>query len=194
MERCKGIDPRRSDDAVRGSDPDLRARAYQELYRVYGKDGHILGQMYQTLVRDWRNEEITLRHFKSPISARNLANDLPDEVIELLLKVAEKNIGIFQRFFKLKANLLGMKKLRRYDIYAPVAKADKPYPYEKAAKKVLCFLHGIRSALRQTGRTRLRGRPPGCRGAQRQTGRRLLCHRHARDDPLGAVQLPGQSG
>ena len=122
---------------VRGSDPDLRARAYQELYRVYGEDGNILGQMYQTVARDWKNEEVTLRHFKSPISARNLANDLPDEVIELLLKVAKKNIGTFQRFFKLKAKLLGMKKLRRYDVYAPVAKADKPYPYEKAAKKVL---------------------------------------------------------
>jgi len=122
---------------VRGSDPDLRARAYQELYRVYGEDGLVLGQMYQTVVRDWKNEEVTLRHFKSPISARNLANDLPDEVIELLLKVAKKNIGTFQRFFKLKAKLLGMKKLRRYDVYAPVAKADKPFAYEKAAKKVL---------------------------------------------------------
>lgn len=122
---------------VRSSDPDLRARAYQELYRVYGDDGLILGQMYQTVVRDWKNEEVTLRHFKTPISARNLANDLPDEVIELLLKVAKKNIGTFQRFFKLKAKLLGMKKLRRYDVYAPVAKAEKPYPYEKAAKKVL---------------------------------------------------------
>lgn len=122
---------------VRGSDPDLRARAYQELYRVYGKDGLILGQMYQTIARDWKNEEVTLRHFKSPISARNLANDLPDEVIELLLKVAKKNIGTFQRFFKLKAKLLGMKKLRRYDVYAPVAKADKPFSYEKATKKVL---------------------------------------------------------
>jgi len=122
---------------VRSSDPDLRARAYQELYRVYGDDGLILGQMYQTVVRDWKNEEVTLRHFKTPISARNLANDLPDEVIELLLKVARKNIGTFQRFFKLKAKLLGMKKLRRYDVYAPIAKADKPYPYEKAVKKVL---------------------------------------------------------
>ena len=122
---------------VRGSDADLRAKAYQELYRVYGEDGLILGQMYQTVVRDWKNEEVSLRHFKSPISARNLANDLPDEVIELLLKVAKKNIGTFQRFFKLKAKLLGMKKLRRYDVYAPVAKADKPFPYEKAAKKVL---------------------------------------------------------
>lgn len=122
---------------VRSENPDLRAHAYQELYRIYGEDGDILGQMYQTIVRDWRNEEVTLRHHKSPISARNLANDLPDEVIDLLLKVAEKNTGIFQRFFKLKAKLLGIKKLRRYDIYAPVAKADKAYAYDKAAAKVL---------------------------------------------------------
>jgi len=122
---------------VRSSDPHQRAKAYQELYRVYGEDGDILGQMYQTIVRDWRNEEVTLRHHKSPISARNLANDLPDEVIEMLLKVAEKNSVIFQRFFKLKAKLLGMKKLRRYDIYAPVAQADKAYAYDKAAAKVM---------------------------------------------------------
>ncbi|MBL6960761.1 MAG: oligoendopeptidase F, partial [Anaerolineales bacterium] len=38
---------------VRGADADLRAAAYQELYQVYGDDGPILGQMYQTRVRDW---------------------------------------------------------------------------------------------------------------------------------------------
>jgi oligoendopeptidase F len=122
---------------VRSDDADQRAKAYQELYRVYGADGDILGQMYQIIVRDWKNEEVTLRHHKSPISARNLANDLPDEVIDLLLSVAEKNTGIFQRFFKLKAKLLGVKKLRRYDIYAPVAKADKAYAYDKAYAKVM---------------------------------------------------------
>ncbi|MBP8996905.1 MAG: M3 family oligoendopeptidase [Anaerolineaceae bacterium] len=122
---------------VRSSDPNLRARAYQELYRVYGNDAPILGQMYQTIVRDWWNEEVTLRHHASPISARNLANDLPDEVIELLLETCRKNTDVFQRFFRLKARLLGMEKLRRYDIYAPVAEADKPFAYPAAAAKVL---------------------------------------------------------
>jgi len=121
---------------VREGDPDLRAAAYQELYRVYGNDGPILGQMYQTLVRDWRNENVEMRHFKSPISARNLSNDLPDEVIDTLLKVSEKNTDIFQRFFKLKAKLLGMKKLRRYDVYAPIAKSDKRFEFDKATEKV----------------------------------------------------------
>ncbi len=122
---------------VRSNDPDLRARAYQELYKVYGDDAPILGQMYQTIVRDWRNEEVTLRHHKTPISARNLANDLPDEVIDLLLETCRANTAVFERFFKLKARMLGMEKLRRYDIYAPIAEADKAYDYSKAAAKVL---------------------------------------------------------
>ncbi len=122
---------------VRQPDPDLRARAYQELYRVYGDDGAILGQMYQTLVRDWRNENVTLRKHANPIAARNLGNDIPDEAVEALLTVAQKNAHVFQRFFKIKARLLGMDKLRRYDVYAPVSKSSKNYDFEKAAQMVL---------------------------------------------------------
>ena len=117
---------------VRTDDADLRARAYQELYRVYGEDAPILGQIYQGLVRDWRNENVTLRGFKSPMAVRNQINDLPDEVINTLIEVTRQNIGIFHRYFRVKAKLLGLKKLRRYDIYAPVSKSDKRYEYEQA--------------------------------------------------------------
>jgi oligoendopeptidase F len=122
---------------VQGPDPDLRAAGYQELYRVFGEDGPILGQMYQTRVRDWRNENLTLRKFSSPIAVRNLGNDIPDKAVDTLLDVARKNAGIFQRYFKMKARVLGMEKLRRYDIYAPVAKAEKPFEYGSAARMVL---------------------------------------------------------
>ncbi len=122
---------------ARHHDPDLRARAYQELYRVYGEDGPILGQLYQTLVRDWRNEQVKLRGFKTPISTRNLANDIPDEIVDTLLEVCRENAPVFQRFFKLKAQWLGVDKLRRYDVYAPVVKSDKQYAFDEAAGLVL---------------------------------------------------------
>jgi oligoendopeptidase F len=122
---------------VRQGDPDLRVRAYQELYRVYGEDGSILGQMYQTRARDWRNENLALRQFANPIAARNLGNDIPDEAVEALLNVAKKNAVIVQRFFRLKAHLLGLEKLRRYDLYAPVVSSDKKYDFETAAGMVL---------------------------------------------------------
>jgi oligoendopeptidase F len=122
---------------VRGSDPDLRASAYQEQYQVYGQDGPILGQMYQTLIRDWRAENVELRNYASPISARNLVNDLPDKVVDTLLKVCEKNADIFQRYFRLKAKWLGVDKLRRYDLYAPVAEADKEYDFKTGVELTL---------------------------------------------------------
>ena len=121
---------------IRGADADLRARAYQELYRVYTDDGLILGQMYQTLVRDWHTENVSLRKFTSPISARNLNNDIPDEAVNVLLEVARRNAGIFQRYFKLKARYIGVKRLRRYDIYAPVSKSQKKFEFSVAAQMV----------------------------------------------------------
>jgi oligoendopeptidase F len=122
---------------ARSSDPDLRSASYQELYRIYGEDGPILGQIYQTMVRDWRNEQVELRHYASPIAARNLSNDIPDEVVDTLLDVCQRNAGLFQRFFRLKARLLGMPRLRRYDIYAPVVKSDKSYEFGQAAGMVM---------------------------------------------------------
>ena len=122
---------------IQGPDADLRARAYQEVYRVYGADGPILGQMYQTRARDWHNENINLRKFSSALAVRNLGNDVPDEAVNTLLEVTKKNSKIFHRYFKMKAKHVGLKKLRRYDIYAPVARSDKAFKYDDAAKLVL---------------------------------------------------------
>jgi len=137
---------------ARSYDPALRAAAYQELYRVYGKDGAILGQMYQTLVRDWHNENVDLRHFTSPLAVRNLANDIPDDVVDTLLGVCQDNRPVFQRFFQLKARWLRQERLRRYDIYAPVVKSDKKYTFEQAADAVFDAFHNFEPRLEELAR------------------------------------------
>ena len=124
-------------------DPDVRRRSYQEQLRVFTGDGSILGQIYQTIVRDWHNENISLRKFSSPIAARNLANDIPDEAVSVLLEVAQDNAGIFQRYFKLKARHVGMEKLRRYDLYAPVSKSEKKFGFNEAADLVFDAFRGF---------------------------------------------------
>ncbi len=118
------------------TNPDERARSYQEQFRVFSADGPILGQMYQTIVRDWHTENLSLRKFSSPIAARNLANDIPDDAVDALLGVARKNVKIFQRYFKLKAKFIGTEKLRRYDIYAPVSKSQKQFDFDRASQMV----------------------------------------------------------
>lgn len=118
---------------------ELRAAAYQALFRVYSEQGPVLAQIYNHIVRDWHTEHVELRHFKSPIAVRNLDNDLPDGVVETLLKVIRQNAPVFQRYFKLKARWLGRPegKLRRYDLYAPLAQSQKEYAYDTAVNMVL---------------------------------------------------------
>jgi oligoendopeptidase F len=119
------------------SSAQVREAAYRELYRVYSENSTVLAQIYSHRVRDWHTEGIELRGYASPISARNLGNDLPDNVVETLLTVCRKNASLFQRYFKLKAGYLGTEKLRRYDIYAPLTKSDKKYDFQTACKLVL---------------------------------------------------------
>ena len=114
----------------------LRAGAYQELYRVYGEDTDVLAAIYTARVRDWTEEQIKLRNFTSPISVRNLQNDIPDPVVETLLSVIRKNAKLFQRFFQFKAGVLGVDKLRRYDLYAPLSETEKAYTFDDAVNLV----------------------------------------------------------
>ena len=122
---------------IQGTDPALRAAAYRELFRVFAADAPVLGQIYQYRARDWRSENVDLRHFATPIAVRNLGNDIPDGVVDTLLQVCRSNAGLFQRYFRLKARWLGMTRLRRYDVYAPVVKSDKPFTFCEAVDLTL---------------------------------------------------------
>ncbi len=119
------------------TDPDMRAAAYQSIYKVYKEEAPILAQIYINLMQDWHNENVTLRNYDSPIAVRNLRNDVPYGAVEALLDVSRRNAPLFQRYFSLKAKWLGVEKLRRYDIYAPLASSSKDIPYEDAVEQVL---------------------------------------------------------
>jgi oligoendopeptidase F len=126
---------------VRNPSADVRAAAYQELYRIYSDQATVLGQIYSHLVRDWASEQVTLRGFDSPISVRNLRNDIPDPVVDTLLDVCRGNMPVFHRYFRFKARRLGLGQLRRYDVYAPIGAAEKVYPFPEAVDQVLDTLN-----------------------------------------------------
>ncbi|HYU30559.1 MAG TPA: M3 family oligoendopeptidase [Thermoanaerobaculia bacterium] len=117
---------------------ELREAAYHELYkRVYAEEATILGQIYINRVRDWHDESVVLRGYSSPIAVRNTDNDIPDAAVDALLETTRENAPLFQRYFRLKAGWLGMDRLRRYDVYAPLAPSDRNVPYADAVRSVL---------------------------------------------------------
>ena len=122
---------------VRNANPDVRAAAYCALNEVFAEHGGVLGQLYSYVVGDWNAENVAVRGMPSAISARNLINDLPDDVVDALLTSVKKNATLYHRYFQLKAKWLGMDKLRRYDVYAPIGNVDKRVPFADGVKQVL---------------------------------------------------------
>jgi oligoendopeptidase F len=123
---------------VRSTNPKIRERAYRTILTKYTQNKGVTGEIYQNIVLNWRDEGIEIRGYDSPISMRNIGNDVDDKTIESLLSVCRKNSSVFQKFFVQKAKMLKMKKLRRYDLYAPAAAniKEKNYSYNTSVKLV----------------------------------------------------------
>ncbi len=129
-----------SDDEVSplaySSDPKVREAAFRGLLDEYEKHSTKYFMVYQSIVKDW-DYEAKLRGYESPIALRNFANQVPDRAIEVLMKVCADNTKVFQQYFRFKAKQLGMKKLRRFDIYAPLENSTTEYPLDKAIDVVI---------------------------------------------------------
>lgn len=123
---------------VRYPSAQVREAAYREQYRPYAAEAAVLGQIYVNRVRDWAGENLSLRSFRTPIDVRNLANDIPEEVVSTLLDVCESEAPVFQRYFERKAGWLGADRLKRFDLYAPVGgKSERRIPFAEAVDTVM---------------------------------------------------------
>ncbi|KAF6242184.1 oligoendopeptidase F [Nitrosopumilus sp. b1] len=123
---------------VRSTNAKTREAAYKILLSKYSQNKGVLGEIYQNIVLNWKDEGIDIRGYPSPISMRNIGNDVDDKTVSSLLQVCKKNAPVFQKFFQQKAKMLGLKKLRRYDLYAPTNTKikEKNYPYDKSVRLV----------------------------------------------------------
>ncbi len=139
---------------VRSTSPKIRETAYKTILTKYTENKGVIGEIYQNIVLNWRDEGIEIRGYDSPISMRNIGNNIDDKTIESLLLVCRKNSPVFQKFFIQKAKMLKIKKLRRYDVYAPAAAniKEKNYTYNKSVKLVFESLGKFNKTLEEFAR------------------------------------------
>jgi oligoendopeptidase F len=127
---------------IRSTKAKDRECAYKALFKTYEKNSGVLGDIYQNLVTQWKDENISIRGFNSPISVRNIYNNIDDTTVETLLSVCKENAHLFHDYFIEKAKLIAVKKLRRYDLYAPISSKNAPkITFKNAAKLVLDTFH-----------------------------------------------------
>jgi oligoendopeptidase F len=92
--------------------------------------------IYNTLVHDKAVED-RLRRFPNWLASRNLANEASDESVLALIEAVRRRYDIPQRWYALKARLLGLPKLADYDRSAPVIAEEVTYGFGEARELVL---------------------------------------------------------
>jgi oligoendopeptidase F len=94
------------------------------------------GFIYNTLVYD-KSVEDRLRHYPHWLASRNLSNEASDESVMALIQAVRGRFDIPQRWYRLKAKLLGVDRLADYDRSAPVLAEDVRYSFGEARDLVL---------------------------------------------------------
>lgn len=78
-----------------------------------------------------------LRGYASWISSRNLANETTDDAVQALVDATTSRYDVPQRYYRLKARLLGLDRLAHYDRMAPVAESATKLTWDEARAVVV---------------------------------------------------------
>jgi len=103
-----------------GLEPGLRTRAF----------------VFNTLLAD-KSTDDRLRSHTSWVASRNLANEASDESVQALVDAVVARYDIPQRWYALKARLLGVDRIADYDRMASVATTEQEFGWAEAKGLVL---------------------------------------------------------
>lgn len=106
--------------------------------------------IYNTLMADKATDD-RLRAYPSWISSRNLSNEASDESVQALLDAVRRRYDLAQRWYTLKAKLLGVDRIKDYDrMAAVVADDDTEIPWDEARDIVLDAYRSFAPSLGET--------------------------------------------
>jgi oligoendopeptidase F len=115
-----------------------REKAAKAIAKGLAKEQRIFSLVTNTLAK-LKSIEDNKRGFVKPISRRNLANFVEDEVVDTLISTVKANYKpLSHRYYKWKAKQLKLKKMEYWDRNAPLPAADNnQYSWVQAKKLVL---------------------------------------------------------
>ena len=125
-------------DLLSDGDPEIRREAALSIGEVLGKNIRTFALITNTLAKDKEIED-RWRRFPRPISSRNLANFVEDEVVDALITaVRDSYPRLSHRYYKLKARWFGLEELPFWDRNAPLREQrERTISWSEAEETVL---------------------------------------------------------
>jgi oligoendopeptidase F len=121
---------------LQAPDRDIRRAAAEAVTEALGPGLRTRGFIFNTLLADKASDD-RIRHYPNWLASRNLDNEASDESVQALVDAVVRRYDIPQRWYALKARLLGLDRIADYDRAASIAAEDTPMGWTGAKELVL---------------------------------------------------------
>jgi oligoendopeptidase F len=114
----------------------IRRTGWQSLLRSYAKFGRTFAGLYSHRI----SSDVKLartRHYGSAIEMYMERQYVPVSVYDMLVDTVRAHLPLVQRYLRLKKRFLGLDRMHRYDLSAPLVKAGPRGTYEQAQADIL---------------------------------------------------------
>ena len=131
-------------DNLSNPDATIRKEAGQSLSATLKANDRLLSLILNTIAKD-KEVEDRWRGFARPVSSRNLANDVDDEVVDALVSaVSSRNADLSHRYYAMKAGWMEVDQLDWWDRNAPLpGDDDRKFSWPEAERIVLDAFTGF---------------------------------------------------
>ncbi len=125
-------------DFMSHNDAAKRKQAALALSETFAQHKDQITLIYNTIIKDEAVSD-QWRGFPRPVSSRNVANMVEDEIVDSLAKTVTDNFSnLSERYYKIKSRMLGKDALDYWDRNAPLPDAEeKDIPWHDAKNMVL---------------------------------------------------------
>jgi oligoendopeptidase F len=121
---------------LHGTDRDVRRTASEAITAALEPGLRTRTSIFNAILLE-KSVDDRLRSYPTWITARNLANDTTDEAVQALIDATVSRYDVPQRYYRLKAKLLGLDRIEHYDRFAPVGEDAESTSWEEARSIVV---------------------------------------------------------
>lgn len=129
-------------DYLRKADPLLRQEAYEEVFTHYAQQSDFISFIFNTLIQEYALEA-RLRGFSSTLSQQTFEQELKAEQVTHLLSEVRQRLPLFQRYYAVLKQQLGLEQIRSCDLTAPLRSSDWHTTWKQGQEVVISALEPL---------------------------------------------------
>ncbi len=119
---------------MENQDRKIREEAYKKFYAKFEENQHVIAALYAGSV----NQDVfyaQAKGYPSSLEAALYSNKVPVSVYKNLIECVHKNLGTLHEYYALRKKVLGLDKLKHYDVYVPLVKSvETKTSYDEAVE------------------------------------------------------------